>query len=78
VAAALADHPFMSSIPIESLGPLGSNVQLQGYAAGSRIFAEGEAADRAGDVYNEDQLRGSLYPRRSSGPLLPLGVANVI
>ena len=46
VAAALADHPFMSLLPIESLGPLGSNVQLQGYAAGSRMFAEGEAADR--------------------------------
>ena len=46
MAAALADHPFMSAIPIESLGRLTANAQVQTYTAGTTIFAEGKPADR--------------------------------
>ena len=45
-AAALADHPFMSSIPLELLDKLATSAQLQTFPAGTRIFAEGDVADR--------------------------------
>jgi CRP/FNR family cyclic AMP-dependent transcriptional regulator len=45
-AAALADHPFLSSIPVGSLRRLAAHVRSQTYPAGERIFREGERADR--------------------------------
>jgi CRP/FNR family cyclic AMP-dependent transcriptional regulator len=45
-AAPLADHPFLSSIPVGSLRRLATHVRSQTYPAGERIFREGERADR--------------------------------
>jgi CRP/FNR family transcriptional regulator, cyclic AMP receptor protein len=45
-AAALSDHPFLSSIPVGSLRRLVTHVRCQTYPAGEQIFREGEHADR--------------------------------
>lgn len=46
VATALADHPFLSAIPVGSLCRLAPHVQPHTYAAGEVIMREGHAADR--------------------------------
>jgi CRP/FNR family cyclic AMP-dependent transcriptional regulator len=45
-AAALSDHPFLSSIPIGSLRRLATHVQSHTYPAGDQVFREGQIADR--------------------------------
>jgi CRP/FNR family cyclic AMP-dependent transcriptional regulator len=45
-AAALADHPFLSSIPISSLRRLATHVQSHTYPAGEQVFHEGQIANR--------------------------------
>jgi CRP/FNR family transcriptional regulator, cyclic AMP receptor protein len=45
-AAALSDHPFLSSIPVGSLRRLATHVRSHTYPAGQQIFREGERADR--------------------------------
>jgi CRP/FNR family cyclic AMP-dependent transcriptional regulator len=46
VAAALADHPFLSAIPIGSLRRLVTHVQSRTFPAGQQILREGELANR--------------------------------
>jgi CRP/FNR family transcriptional regulator, cyclic AMP receptor protein len=46
VAAALADHPFLSAIPVGSLCRLAAHVQPCTYPAGQVIMREGQPADR--------------------------------
>jgi CRP/FNR family cyclic AMP-dependent transcriptional regulator len=46
LAAALSDHPFLSSIPIGSLRRLAMHVQSRTYPAGEQVFREGAAANR--------------------------------
>jgi CRP/FNR family cyclic AMP-dependent transcriptional regulator len=46
LVAALADHPFMSSMPIAALRRLGTHVQRHEYPAGHEMFREGAVADR--------------------------------
>ncbi|HEY0871458.1 MAG TPA: cyclic nucleotide-binding domain-containing protein [Acidothermaceae bacterium] len=46
VAAALADHPFLSTLPSQSLRRLATHVQSRIYAAGEAILREGEVANR--------------------------------
>jgi len=46
VAAALADHPFLSALPSQSLRRLVTHVQSRTYAAGQQILREGEVANR--------------------------------
>src|ERR1700722_10149575 len=45
-AAALSDHPFLSSIPIGSLRRLATHVQSHTYPAGEQVFREGQIANR--------------------------------
>jgi len=45
-AAALSDHPFLSSIPIGSLRRLAAHVQSHTYPAGEQVFREGQIANR--------------------------------
>jgi CRP/FNR family cyclic AMP-dependent transcriptional regulator len=45
-AVALSDHPFLSSIPLDSLRRLAAHVQGHTYAAGDEIFCEGDPAER--------------------------------
>ena len=45
-AAALADHPFFSSMPVGSLRRLAQHVYRAEFAAGETIFNEDETADR--------------------------------
>lgn len=46
IAAALSDHPFLSSIPVTSLRRLATHAQSHTYGAGQEIFREGGTADR--------------------------------
>ncbi len=46
VAAALADHPFFSSMPLAALRRLAVHGHRQDFPAGHAIFHEGEPADR--------------------------------
>lgn len=41
----LADHPFLSSIPIEALNRLAVHVKCCSYAPGEQIFLEGDPAE---------------------------------
>jgi CRP-like cAMP-binding protein len=43
---ALADHPFLSSMPPDALRRLAAHTYPHDYAAGEIIFSEGDAADR--------------------------------
>jgi CRP/FNR family transcriptional regulator, cyclic AMP receptor protein len=45
-AAALSDHPFLSSIPISSLRRLAAHVHSHTYPAGEQLFREGQIANR--------------------------------
>jgi CRP/FNR family transcriptional regulator, cyclic AMP receptor protein len=45
-AAALSDHPFLSSIPIGSLRRLATHVHTHTYPAGEQVFREGQIANR--------------------------------
>jgi CRP-like cAMP-binding protein len=45
-AAALSDHPFLSSIPIGSLRRLATHVHSHTYPAGEQVFREGQIANR--------------------------------
>ncbi len=45
-AGALADHPFLSSMPPEALRRLATHAYQHSYAAGDVIFREGSDADR--------------------------------
>jgi CRP/FNR family transcriptional regulator, cyclic AMP receptor protein len=45
-AAALSDHPFLSSIPTGSLRRLATHVQHHTYPAGEQVFREGQIANR--------------------------------
>jgi CRP/FNR family transcriptional regulator, cyclic AMP receptor protein len=45
-AAALSNHPFLSSIPIGSLRRLAAHVHHQTYPAGEQVFREGQIANR--------------------------------
>src|SRR5665213_3807204 len=42
--AALAGHPFLSAIPVESLRRLGVHAHSQTFAKGHEIFREGQVA----------------------------------
>jgi CRP/FNR family transcriptional regulator, cyclic AMP receptor protein len=46
IAAVLADHPFLSTIPIGSLRRLATHVQPHTYPAGQQILREGDVANR--------------------------------
>jgi CRP/FNR family cyclic AMP-dependent transcriptional regulator len=46
IAAVLADHPFLSTIPVTSLRRLATHVQPHTYPAGQQILREGELANR--------------------------------
>ena len=46
MAAALADHPFFSSMPASALRRIGAHVYRRDYAAGEELFHEGADADR--------------------------------
>jgi CRP/FNR family transcriptional regulator, cyclic AMP receptor protein len=46
IAAVLADHPFLSTIPVTSLRRLATHVQPHPYPAGQQILREGELANR--------------------------------
>jgi CRP/FNR family transcriptional regulator, cyclic AMP receptor protein len=45
-ATALADHPFLSSLPAETIRRLAVHAYPHDYAKGDTIFSEGAAADR--------------------------------
>jgi CRP/FNR family transcriptional regulator, cyclic AMP receptor protein len=46
LAAALADHPFFSSMPSVVVNELGTHAYRHDYPAGSVVFQEGGAADQ--------------------------------
>lgn len=46
MAAALADHPFFSSMPATALRRIGAHVYRRDYAVGEELFREGDEADR--------------------------------
>jgi CRP/FNR family cyclic AMP-dependent transcriptional regulator len=45
-ATALADHPFLSSLPVETIRRLAVHAYPHDYPKGAVIFKEGDAADR--------------------------------